>query len=132
MENMRIRSTEVISDIVYKLLTDAYTDYRRTSYKKKPTKISIPQSKVIDSLLASSTTVKNGKQSIATNLVAEFSTLNPVLELEKARAVTFKGIRGIQMNRALTLSRRAYDESMLGVVGISTSPKCVGALCSNA
>lgn len=131
MENMRIRSTEVISDIVYKLLTDAYTDYRRTSYKKKPTKISIPQSKVIDSLLASSTTVKNGRQSIATNLVAEFSTLNPVLELEKARAVTFKGIRGIQMNRALTLSRRAYDESMLGVVGISTSPKCVGALYSN-
>ena len=122
MENMRIRSTEVISDIVYKLLTDAYTDYRRTSYKKKPTKISIPKSKVIDSLLASSTTVKNGRQSIATNLVAEFSTLNPVLELEKARAVTFKGIRGIQMNRALTLSRRAYDESMLGIVGISTSP----------
>ena len=132
MENMRIRSTEVISDIVYKLLTDAYTDYRRTSYKKKPTKISIPRSKVIDSLLASSTTVKNGRQSIATNLVAEFSTLNPVLELEKARAVTFKGIRGIQMNRALTLSRRAYDESMLGVVGISTSPESVGALCSDA
>lgn len=125
MENMRIRSTEVISDIVYKLLTDAYTDYRRTSYKKKPTKISIPRSKVIDSLLASSTTVKNGRQSIATNLVAEFSTLNPVLELEKARAVTFKGIRGIQMNRALTLSRRAYDESMLGIVGISTSPKII-------
>lgn len=122
MENMRIRSTEVISDIVYKLLTDAYTDYRRTSYKKKPTKISIPQSKVIDSLLASSTTVKNGRQSIATNLVAEFSTLNPVLELEKARAVTFKGMRGIQMDRALTLNRRAYDESMLGVCGISTSP----------
>ena len=122
MENMRIRSTEVISDIVYKLITDAYNDYRRTSNKKKPTKISIPQSKVIDSLLASSTTVKAGKQSIATNLVAEFSTLNPVLELEKARAVTFKGIRGIQMDRALTLNRRAYDESMLGVVGISTSP----------
>ena len=122
MENMRIRSTEVISDIVYKLVTDAYNDYRKTSNKKKPTKISIPQSKVIDSLLASSTTVKAGKQSIATNLVAEFSTLNPVLELEKARAVTFKGIRGIQMDRALTLNRRAYDESMLGVVGISTSP----------
>lgn len=122
MENMRIRSTEVISDIVYKLLTDAYTDYRRTSYKKKPIKISIPQSKVIDSLLASSTTVKAGKQSIATNLVAEFSTLNPVLELEKARAVTFKGMRGIQMDRALTLTRRAYDESMLGICGISTSP----------
>lgn len=123
MENMRIRSTEVISDIIYKLLTDAYTDYRRTSYKKKPTKISIPQSKVIDSLLASSTTVKNGRQTIATNLVAEFSTLNPVLELEKARAVTFKGIRGIQMDRALTLNRRAYDESMLGICGISTSPE---------
>lgn len=123
MENMRIRSTEVISDIIYKLLTDAYTDYRRTSYKKKPTKISIPQSKVIDSLLASSTTVKKGRQTIATNLVAEFSTLNPVLELEKARAVTFKGIRGIQLDRALTLNRRAYDESMLGICGISTSPE---------
>ena len=27
------------------------------------------------------------------------------------------------MDRALTLNRRAYDESMLGVVGISTSPE---------
>lgn len=126
MNNMRVRSSEVIPDIVYILLTKAYTDYRRTSYKKKPMKLAVPQSAVIDGLLSSSVTKAGGKTSIATNLVTEFSVLNPVLELEKARAVTFKGIRGIQMNRAMTLPRRAYDQSMLGVVGVSTSPKLLG------
>jgi hypothetical protein len=111
MENMRIRSNEVIANIAYKKISDAYNQYRRTSYKKKPSAITIKQSAIIDDLLSETT-----------NLVAEFSTINPVLEIEKARSVTFKGLRGIQLDRAMTLQRRGYDESMLGVVGISTPP----------
>lgn len=120
LNNMRIRSNEVIADLVYKNITDAYKAYRSTSYKKKPTRISIKKSQIIDDLLDSDT-----------NMIEEFSTLNPVLELEKQRSVTFKGIRGIQLDRAMTLPRRAYDKSMMGTVGMVTSPKCVGWQFSN-
>ena len=111
MNNMRIRSNEVIADLVYKNITSAYAAYRSTAYKKKPTKLSIKKSQIIDDLLDSDT-----------NMIEEFSVLNPVLELEKQRSVTFKGIRGIQLDRAMTLPRRAYDKSMVGTIGLSTSP----------
>lgn len=111
MNNMRIRSNEVVSELVYSAVTRAYTAYRETSYKKKPTSLKIKKSQIIDDLLSSDT-----------NMIEEYSSLNPILELEKQRAVTFKGIRGIQLDRAMTLPRRAYDKSMLGTVGISSSP----------
>ena len=115
LNNMRIRSNEVIADLVYKNVTSAYNAYRNTAYKKKPTKLAMKRSQIIDSLLSSDT-----------NMIEEFSTLNPVLELEKQRSVTFKGIRGIQLDRAMTLPRRAYDKSMVGTVGLSTSPERSG------
>ncbi len=111
LNNMRIRSNEVIADLVYKNITNAYTNYRKTSEKNKPDKLMIKKSQIIDDLLSSDT-----------NMIEEFSSLNPVLELEKQRSVTFKGIRGIQLSRAMTLPRRCYDKSMIGTVGISTSP----------
>ena len=121
MNNMRVRSTEVISDIVYILITGAYTDYRRSAYKNKPRIKNIPVNAVIDGLLNSSATRSGGRTPIVTNLVDETSVLNPVLELEKNRAVTFKGLRGIQLDRAMTMARRAYDQSMVGTLGITTS-----------
>jgi len=121
MHNMRIRSTEVISDIVYYYITDAYNSYRRSAYKAKPKMKNIPLNAIVDGLLSSSMTKSGGKTSIATNLIDETSVLNPVLELEKNRAVTFKGLRGIQLDRAMTMARRAYNQSMMGVLGITTS-----------
>ena len=59
-------------------------------------------------------------------MIEEYSSLNPVLELDKTRSVTFKGVRGIQMARAMTLPRRAYDKSMPGTVAMSTSPERSG------
>lgn len=111
LENMRVRSNEVISDLVYKAVTDAYTPYRNTSHKKKPSRISCKRSIIKDTLLSSDT-----------NMIEEFSSLNPVLELEKQRSVTFKGLRGIQMARAMTLPRRCYDPSMTGTLAITSSP----------
>lgn len=111
LNNLRIRSTEIIADIVYKTITRHYTAYRKTLSKKNPDKISIKQSEIIDQLLSADV-----------NLIEECSILNPVLEIEKQRSVTFRGMGGIQLDRAMTLPRRAYDKSMLGTVGISTSP----------
>lgn len=110
MNNMRIRSNEVIPAIIHKEIADAYNLYRKTSYKKKPVNVSIKPNIIIDKLLSADT-----------NLIEEFSTINPVLEIEKARCVTFKGYRGIQLDRAITLPRRGYDPTMLGIMGISTS-----------
>ena len=110
LNNMRVRSNEVIADLVYKNVTSAYNAYRSTAYKAKPSKIVMKKSQIIDDLLDSDT-----------NMIEEFSTLNPVLELEKQRSITFKGIRGIQLDRAMTLPRRAYDRSMVGTIGMSTS-----------
>lgn len=115
MNNARVRSNEVIANILYSEVTMAYHNYRRTIHRKKPLPISIKQSGIIDKLLSDDV-----------RMVDEFSSLNPVLELEKGRAISFKGLRGIQVDRAYTLEKRGYDKSMLGVVGISTSPKLVG------
>lgn len=109
LNNMRIRSNEVIADLVYRAVTTAYEAYRETAYKDKPTRLFIKKDAIIDALLTES------------NLIEEVSVVNPVLELEKQRSVTFKGIRGIQLDRAMTVPRRSYDKSMLGTVGITTS-----------
>lgn len=111
LNNMRIRSNEVVSQLVYMAITKAYTEYRSTNYKKKPTKVTIRKNEIIDALLSGDT-----------NIIEEYSSLNPVLEIEKTRSVTFKGIRGIQLARAMTLPRRAYDKSMMGTISPSTSP----------
>ena len=111
LNNMRVRSTEVISDLVYLTLTRAYADYRATLQNRRPKKISVKRSIIIDRLLDADT-----------NMIEEASVLNPVFEIEKKRSVTFKGLRGIQMNRAMTLPRRGYDRSMIGTLALNSSP----------
>lgn len=109
LDNMRIRSNELIAYHVYKEVTKAYNRYRKTQHKKNPTNITMKPNQIIQDLLKS-------------KLVEDNSVLNPVLELEKNRSVTYKGESGINLEKSLTIEKRAYDESMLGVIGISTSP----------
>jgi hypothetical protein len=109
MLNMRLRSNEIISACVYKAVTSAYGQYRKTLYKKNPKKISVKQNDVITRL------EKSG-------LIEVDSILNPILQLSKIYGVTYKGERGIGMEKAMTLDKRAYNESMLGVLGITTNP----------
>jgi len=107
--NLRVRSNELIPYWIYNEVTKAYGSYRKSWDKKNRTSISIKQDCIVKDLMMS-------------KLIEDSSTLNPVLELEKNRAVTYKGERGINLDQAMTLPRRGYDESMLGVVGITTSP----------
>lgn len=109
LRNMRIRSNEIIAFHTYNAVVNAYNKYRKTQHKRHPTPISVKRDAILVELKKS-------------KLVEENSVLNPVLELEKNRSVTFKGERGINKDRAMSLSKRSYNESMLGVVGISTSP----------
>lgn len=105
----RLRNNEVINAILYENIAKAYSAYRTTAGSKNPTKISIPRDCVIKDLLL-------------LNTVEDYSSLNPVLEAEKHGAVSFKGKNGLNLERAYTLEKRAYDKSMRGIVAMSSPP----------
>jgi hypothetical protein len=102
----RVRSTEIIPAILYNEISKAFITYKNSAGKKK---LSIPKDCVIKQLLSLQT-------------VEDYSTLNPVVELEKDRAITSKGFRGINVERAYTEEKRSYDDSMIGAIAMSTSP----------
>ena len=112
--SFRVRSNEIIAEYVYAKITDAYGEYRKSLNRlgqgKKPKPLNVRPDCVISAIV---------KDSSLTN---EASVLNPILELEKARAITPRGPRGIGKPRAMTLQRRAYSPSMLGILGMTTSP----------
>ncbi len=105
----RIRSNELVNAYLYSSLSKAYERYRMTAGNKNPAKMSIPQDDVIKSMVMSP-------------IVEDYSTLNPILEAEKLRTVGYKGLSGMNMDRAFTLSKRAYDKSMKGILCMSTNP----------
>ena len=106
--NLRVRSNELIPYFVYKAITNAYGRYRKTQHKAKPTPISLKGTEVLVEIKKS-------------QLTEESSVLNPTLELEKNRSVTYRGKTGINLDQAMSLETRSYDESFVGILGISTS-----------
>ena len=106
MNLSRIRSNEIIPAILYERLAKNYILYRNSNGRKK---FSVPQDCVIKELLAVKT-------------VEDYSTLNPVLELEMTHGVSSKGFRGINLEESYTLDKRSYDPTMVGVISPSTSP----------
>ena len=105
----RLRTNEVIVGHLYMVLAKAYGAYRNMVKRNKGSAgFSCKQSAVIDSIL-------NHDQTSS-----DLSTLNPLLEAEAASKVTFKGLSGMNSDRAFSLDKRTYDESMLGVLGLST------------
>lgn len=104
----RYRSTEQIAGYLYGVLANAYKDYRRMAKqgKAKP-RMSVKQSAVIDAILTS-------------NITSDLSILSPVLEIESSSATTFKGLSGMNTERAYGLDKRTYDKSMVNKLGLST------------
>lgn len=102
----RVRSNEIIAGILYDAIAKQYTTYRNSNGKSK---LSIQRDIVIKNLLGLKT-------------VEDSSTLNPVLELERTHTVLQKGWRGINLDESYTIGKRAYDRSMIGVIGPTTSP----------
>lgn len=102
----RTRRAEIIPAILYDSIAKNYIQYKNSNGKKK---LSIPRDIVIKKLLALPT-------------VEEYSTLNPVLELERTHTTMYKGWRGINEDRSYTQDKRVYDDSMVGIMGLTTSP----------
>ncbi|MGL5745607.1 MAG: hypothetical protein ACRCXX_10715, partial [Cetobacterium sp.] len=108
MSLYRLRSGELINAYIYKALADAYGTYRITSNNKNPVKVSIAKDSII-------------KQIMTAPNVEEYSVLNPIIELDKTRTVSFKGLSGLNLEQAYTIDKRLFNPSMLGILGSSTA-----------
>lgn len=102
----RTRCFEVIPAILYDSLAKNYINYKNSNGKKK---FSVPRDIVIKKLLELQT-------------VEDYSTLNPILEMEKTHITSTKGWRGINLSDSYTPAKRAYDPSMIGIIAPTTSP----------
>ena len=111
LRNMRVRSNEIIAYHLYKKITDAYRTYRKTQHRKNPLPVSLARDAVIKDILSQPASAMN-----------DASSLNPVLEISKLRAITYKGESGTNEEHAFKLGVRSYNETMLGVLGQTTSP----------
>lgn len=109
MSQFRVRNNEIIAAVLYSVVSEAYTKYRRTAMNRNPMKISIPKNAVI-------------KEIMALNTLEDYSIINPITEKEKLRSISAKGHFGINMDKAYTQEKRSFDKSMTGLMAISTSP----------
>ena len=104
----RFRTNERIAHFVYKALSTAYGNYlREVKNNRKDAKMSMKRSAVIDLAMEDST-------------MSDLSMLTPLLELESANTVTFKGLSGMNSDRSYQLDKRTYDKSMLNKIAMST------------
>lgn len=105
--NRRIRRQEQVPAILYRQLSNAYEKYYSEMKHGKYSPMSMKQSIVVDSILTNSTT-------------SDKSVVNALGEYEAYASVTAKGPSGMNSDRSYTLDKRAYDKSMLNVIGMST------------
>jgi len=104
----RYRSNEIIAGYVYKALSEAYGDFKNKSKRiSKGSIMTIKQTEVIDKILLDPT-------------ASDLSILNPLLEIESANAVSYKGLSGMNSDRAYNLDKRTFDDSMVNVLALST------------
>lgn len=104
----RLRTNEIVAGYVYKVLSKAYGDYQRQIKRnRKEASMSCKRSSVVDAILLDPTE-------------SDASSINPLLDREAASAVSFKGLSGMNNDRSYGLDKRTYDESMNGVLAMST------------
>lgn len=105
--NRRIRRNEQVPAILYKVLSSSYAQYCNGLKHGHAASMSVKRSAVIDEVLLNSTT-------------SDKSIINALNEYEAYAAVTPKGPSGMNSDRSYTLDKRAYDDSMVGVMALST------------
>ena len=104
----RIRRYELIPVYTYKVLAEAYGSY--ANYVKKNPRLaefSVKQSAVIDRFLTDSIT-------------SDDSCINALRDVETTNSITTKGPSGLNSDRAYSLDKRTYDDSMINVLAMST------------
>lgn len=103
----RIRRYELVAAYTYKVLADAYGKYANELKHRAQAAFKVQQDAVIVSILTDPTS-------------SDDSCINALRDLETTNSVTTKGLSGMNSDRAYSLDKRTYDESMLNVLGMST------------
>lgn len=103
----RYRTSEIIPGYLYNVMSKAYAVYANGLRKGRKDPMTIKRSALIDALMQDPTE-------------SDLSTLNALLEIESANATGYKGLSGLNTDRAYGLDKRTYDDSMLNKIGLST------------
>lgn len=103
----RYRTNEIIAGYTYKALCTSYTQYRRDLRSGRDSKMTMKQSAVLDLLFAD-------------NTFGDLSALSDLLEIESLNATSFKGLAGMNSDRAYGLDKRTFDKSMVNLLALST------------
>ena len=104
----RIRSSEIIPAIIHYRLAFAISKYNNNvGSKARGNAIAFNPNEVINELLA----VPN---------VEPMSALNPMVELHMRENITKKGFKGVNDDRAYTVDKRNYENSMIGKMALSS------------
>lgn len=107
LNGKRYRSNEIVAGYLYKALSESYGDYKRQLKLGKKATMTMKQAKVIDNVLLDPT-------------CSDLSSLNMLLDVEAINSVSTKGLSGMNSDRSYSLDKRTYDETMIGVLGLST------------
>lgn len=103
----RYRNNEIIAGYTYKILANAYAEYRNMLKRSSRAVMSVKQSAVIDAILMD-------------NTESDVSTINEINFVESTNALSSKGLSGLNSERAYSLDKRTYHDSMTNVIGMST------------
>lgn len=107
IDGNRYRTNEVVAVQFYQAISDAYKTYALQNKHGKKVAMTMKQSAVIDLILAMNTT-------------SDLSIFQPLYEVETKNAVAFKGSIGLNTERAYTMEKRGYDDSMLNTIAQAT------------
>ena len=104
----RLRSNEILAGYLYQAIANAYGQYANKSKRTgRGVKFTIKQSALIDAVMKDPG-------------ISDLSVSSPLLEAEAINTYSFKGLSGMNADRAYTLDKRVYDDSMLGILSMST------------
>lgn len=104
----RIRSSEVIPALLHYTLARAMNKYvNRVGSKARDNNIQYNPNDLINELLK-------------INTVNPMSALNPMIELHTREEISKQGFSGVNEDRAYSLERRSYDNSMVGKTALSS------------
>jgi len=103
----RMRRNEIIPAILYKQLSIAYARYRATANNSNPKKMSVDPDCVIKAISALPT-------------VSNHNDFGPMDEIKQRSLASMKGYAGMNLDDAYKVEKRAFDDSMIGIVGVST------------
>jgi len=104
----RIRRYEMIAVYTYKVLANAYNEYAYgIKHLRNASTMNVKQSAVVDMFIT---------DCISSNS----SCINALYEVETTNSVTTKGPSGMNSDRAYSLDKRGYDDSMINILGMST------------